>query len=129
VGHEPEASGRVAGHVAWYVIKVGQPDSLPLERPMVDMPLPDLQTKGRSFPPVAAFALKQARWLLALVLISSGCWIAVSEMSEQDKCQTPIARLAVKMNLDSVYSGCRCVKPMLDLSDSCNLALATAVGV
>jgi hypothetical protein len=97
---------------------------------MVDMPLPDLQTKGRSFPPVAAFALKRARWLLALVLISSGCWIAVNEASEKDKCQTTFGRMAVRLKLDSYYSGCRCMKPgTLDFSDPCNLPLAVAVGL
>jgi hypothetical protein len=83
-------------------------------------------------PPVTAHALKQARWLLALVFT---CWVvcsAVTDMSaleEKDRCKTPIGRLAVKLKLDSVYSGCRCVTPTLDLRDSCNLPLATAVGL
>jgi hypothetical protein len=87
---------------------------------MVDMPLPELQTKRRLFPPVTAFALKQVRWFLAIIFISSACWVAVNEATEKDKCQTTLARLAVRFKLDSYYSGCSCMKPSLDFSDSCN---------
>jgi hypothetical protein len=93
---------------------------------MVDMPLPDLQAKGRWYPPVTAFALKHARWLLTLLLVSSACSIAVNEMSEKDKCQTTFGRLAVKLKLDSYYSGCECMKLTADLTDVCNLVLVPA---
>jgi hypothetical protein len=71
-----------------------------------------------------------SRWLLALVLISfisSAAVHAAIESYEKDKCKTTIGRLAVRLKLDSVYSGCRCMKPMLDFSDSCNLALAVGL--
>jgi hypothetical protein len=96
---------------------------------MVDMPISDQPKTWRPSVPTMAIALKQARLLLAVVLISSGCWIAVNEASEKDKCQTTLGRLAVSLNLDSRYSGCRCVKPMLDFSDACNSGLAAAVGL
>jgi hypothetical protein len=96
---------------------------------MVDMPISDQPKTWRPSVPAMAIALKQARLLLAVVLISSGCWIAVNEASEKHKCQTTLGRLAVRLKLDSRYSGCRCVKPMMDFSDSCNLALGTVVGL
>jgi hypothetical protein len=95
---------------------------------MTDILHPELQTKRRGVP-TTAFDLRNARLLLALALISSACWIAASEISEQDKCQTTIGRLAVRLKLDSKYSGCRCMKPKLDLTDVCNLPLATAMGL
>jgi hypothetical protein len=97
---------------------------------MVDMPISDTPTTWRPRAPTTAAALKQARLLLALVLISSGCWIAVNEASEKDKCQTTLGRTAVRLKLDSYYSRCQCTKPgVLDFSDPCNMPLAVAAGV
>jgi hypothetical protein len=97
---------------------------------MVDMPISDPPTTWRPRAPTTAVALKQARLLLSLVLISSGCWIAVNEASEKDKCQTTLGRMAVRLKLDSYYSSCRCVKlGVLDFSDPCNLPLAAALGL
>jgi len=97
---------------------------------MVDMPISDTPTTWRPRAPTTAPALKQARLLLALVLISSGCWIAVNEISEKDKCQTTFGRMAVRLKLDSYYSGCRCMTPgVLDFSDPCNMPLAAALGL
>jgi hypothetical protein len=96
---------------------------------MVDMPISDPPRTWRPGAPTTAVALKQARLLLALALISSGCWIAVNEASEKDKCQTTLGRLAVRLKLDSYYSGCHCMKPgVLDFSDPCNMPLAVAAG-
>ena len=80
---------------------------------MVDIPL-------TGNPPTTLGALKLARWLLALVLIAAGCWVAVDEATAKDKCQTRLGRWAVHFKLDSYYSNCRCMKHSLDFSDSCN---------
>jgi hypothetical protein len=69
---------------------------------MVDLPLPELQAKRRLSPPVTAFALKQALWLLAAILISAGCWVAVNEARENDRCETTVSRLAARLNLAPV---------------------------
>jgi heme/copper-type cytochrome/quinol oxidase subunit 3 len=81
---------------------------------MVDIPLTDLPS------PTTAVALKRARWLLTMVLVASGCWVAVNEATEKDKCKTTVGRLAVHFKLDAYYSNCQCMKHSLDFSDSCN---------
>ena len=81
---------------------------------MVDMPIPERSA------PTSAGALKLARRLLTLVLISSACWVAVKETTEKDKCQTTLGRLAVRLKLNSYYSNCQCMTHSLDFSDSCN---------
>jgi hypothetical protein len=80
---------------------------------MVDMPL-----SGSS--PTTFGALKVAQLLLAIFLITSGCWVAVNEALAKDRCQTPLGRLALRFKLDSYYSGCRCMTHSLDFSDACN---------
>jgi hypothetical protein len=70
---------------------------------MVDIALPDLPSKWRPAPTTAT-ALKRVQLLLVMVLISSGCWVAVNEATKKDNCQTTLGRLAVKFKLDSYYS-------------------------
>jgi|SRR6185437_16294174 hypothetical protein len=91
---------------------------------MVDMPLPEVQGA-----PVSAIALKNARRLLTLFLISSACWVAVNEATEKDKCKTTIGRLAVRLKLDSYYSNCQCMTHSLDFSDSCNSMYIPILGL
>jgi hypothetical protein len=67
--------------------------------------------------------------LLVLAVLAVGCWTAVAEMKIKDRCKTPLGRLAVELKLDHYYSSCQCMKPTLDLSDPCNLALGVAAGV
>ena len=86
---------------------------------MVDIPLPDLPSKWRRAPTTAS-ALKKAQLLLTIILMSSGCWVAVNEATKKDKCQTTPGRLVVKFKLDSYYSNCQCMKHSLDFSDGCN---------
>jgi len=73
--------------------------------------------RGRS--PTSAYRLK-AYQVLLLALLASASWVAVNEASKQDRCETTIGRLAVRFKLDSYFSGCQCMKPSLDFSDSCN---------
>ena len=47
---------------------------------MVDMPISDQLKTRRPRAPTMAIALKQARLLLALVFLSSCCWIGVNEV-------------------------------------------------
>ena len=80
--------------------------------------------------PIASYDRLRFAQLLVLLVLACGCWVAVSEVTEQDRCRTTIGRLAVHLKLDSQYSGCRCTKGgVLDFSDPCNTALGVAVGV
>jgi hypothetical protein len=77
----------------------------------------------------SAFRLKWAQ-LLLLSILACGCWVAVNEATAKDRCQTTLGRVAVRLKLDSYYSGCRCMQPgVMDFSDPCNLPLAVAAGV
>lgn len=67
--------------------------------------------------------------LLVLAVLAVGCWTAVAEITIKDRCKTPLGRLAVKLKLDTYYSGCQCMKRSLDLRDVCNLPLAVLAGV
>jgi hypothetical protein len=67
----------------------------------------------------SAYRLKAYQWLL-LGLLACGSWVAVNEASKQDRCETIVGRLAVRFKLDSYFSGCQCMKPSMDFSDSCN---------
>jgi hypothetical protein len=87
---------------------------------MVDMPISDLPSKWLPNAPTGFAALRRMRWLLAAILISAGCWVAVNEATAKDKCQTTFGRLAVRFKLDSYYSNCQCMTHSLDFSDSCN---------
>jgi hypothetical protein len=88
---------------------------------MVDMPVSDdLPSKWRPESLTTGVTLKRAQWLLATILIASGCWVAVNEATAENRCETKLAKLSVYLKLDSYYSGCRCMKHSLDFSDSCN---------
>jgi len=88
---------------------------------MVDMPVSDLPSKWRPDAPTSGVALKRAQLILmAILLLASSCWVAMNEATEKNPCETKLAKLSVYLNLDSYYSGCRCMKPSLDFSDSCN---------
>jgi hypothetical protein len=67
--------------------------------------------------------------LLLLSILACGCWVAVTDATAKDRCQTTLGRLAVQLKLDSYYSNCRCMKPSLDFRDVCNLPLAAALGL
>jgi hypothetical protein len=58
--------------------------------------------------------------LLLLATLAVGCWTAVAQATEKDRCKTPIGRLAVELKLDQYYSSCQCMEHSLDFSDPCN---------
>jgi hypothetical protein len=74
----------------------------------------------RSRTPTSAYRLKAFQWLLLCLLACVVSWVAVNEASARNRCETTIGRLAVRLKLDSYYSGCRCMKHSLDFSDACN---------
>jgi hypothetical protein len=78
--------------------------------------------------PTTAYRLKGAQ-LLLLSILACGCWAAINEATNKDRCQTTLGRLAVQLKLDSYYSNCQCMKPSLDFRDVCNLPLAAALGL
>ena len=86
---------------------------------------------GRLSPITAYHRLKGAQLLVLFFLVlACGCWVAVNEASDKDRCQTTLGQLAVQLKLDSYYSNCRCMKPgTLDFSDPCNLVLGVALGL
>lgn len=59
----------------------------------------------------------QALCVSLLILLSCS---AIREMSTKDRCETTLGRLAVALDLDQYYSGCRCMKPWLNFGDTCN---------
>ena len=86
----------------------------------------DLPRRGS---PISGYhRLTGYRWFLVAVL-AVGCWTAVAEITIKDRCKTPLGRLAVQLKLDSYYSSCQCMKPSLDFSDPCNLALGIPLGL
>jgi hypothetical protein len=69
---------------------------------------------------VTANRLRLAQRLLLVVFFACGCWAAVNEATARDKCETTVARLAVRFKLDAYYSNCQCMSHSMDFSDSCN---------
>ena len=84
---------------------------------MADVTFPDKRRAGRL---VTANRLRHAQCLLLAVFLACGCWVAVNEATEKDKCETTLGRLAVRFKLDAYYSNCQCMTHSLDFSDSCN---------
>jgi hypothetical protein len=66
--------------------------------------------------------IRQARqrWIVAALPFAMIIALVVIAVSAEDKCKSPIGRLAVEMKLDYYYSGCKCMKPALDFRDPCN---------
>lgn len=65
--------------------------------------------------------LPTRRWLIAAALpFAMILGFVIVAVTADDKCKSPIGRLAVEMKLDYYYSGCKCMKPALDFRDPCN---------
>ncbi len=65
--------------------------------------------------------LRTGRWWIAAALpFALICGFVAVAVTADDKCKSPIGRLAVEMKLDYYYSGCKCTKPALDFRDPCN---------
>jgi hypothetical protein len=64
-------------------------------------------------------ALRAIRWILAALLLAFGVFAVAAEWSD-DRCRSPVAKLVVRLKLDSYHSGCHCMRPSLDMSDACN---------
>jgi hypothetical protein len=84
---------------------------------MADVTFPDERRADRL---LTANRLRQAQCLLLAVFLACGCWAAVNEATEKDKCETTLGRLAVPFKLNAYYSNCHCMTHSLDFSDSCN---------
>ena len=87
---------------------------------MVDMPIGDQPSQSGQRELTTARSLKWAQRLLLAVLLVWGSWAAISELAAEDRCETRLGKLSVRLKLDSYYSGCRCMKHSLDFSDPCN---------
>jgi hypothetical protein len=86
---------------------------------MVDFPWHDNEKRFRAGPRITGVLLQRARGLVLAFLLALGVSFALAETAK-DKCDNVVGRLAVKLKLDSHYSGCRCMKPSMDFSDPCN---------
>jgi hypothetical protein len=52
-------------------------------------------------------------------LLALGVSFVLAEATK-DRCDNVVGRLAVRLKLDSYYSGCRCMTHSMDFSDPCN---------
>ena len=89
---------------------------------MVDMPLADQPFRPGWQGVATAGSLQLVQRVLVAVLLVLGSWVAVSELTTEERCETRLGKLSVQLKLDSYYSGCQCMKRSLDFSDACNSA-------
>jgi hypothetical protein len=88
---------------------------------MTDISFPgiDAAKRWRSRIPATAVLLQRGRGLLLAFLLALGVSFVLSE-AEKDRCDNIVGKLAVRLKLDSYYSGCKCMKHSMDFSDACN---------
>ena len=91
---------------------------------MADIPFSGSGTRSRwrLGPRMSSVRIARGLVLLLAFLLALG-WsgvLSLASEASQRRCDTPVAKLAVKYKLDTYYSGCRCMEHKLDFSDPCN---------
>jgi hypothetical protein len=90
---------------------------------MVDLPFPDSPPQSADWGKYGVHLLRE-RWRFFLTLLFVLGFSAVMADAivdyQNQKCDSPIGKLAVRLKYDLYYSNCQCMKHSLDLSDACN---------